>query len=61
MGIKIEKIENYLQGRFNWLNLPRDTTVSPKMQLRSKSMAQTKHRPNYNYVVDLTEKPQDPG
>ena len=63
---RIEKIENYLQDRFNWLNIKKEKEESPlrkKIQEKkiSKFIAETKKEPRYKYVVDMKSPVQDPG
>lgn len=64
LASRLEKLENYLDIRFNWQNLPREKKeMSPIAGKRSRSLskAMRKVSPKYNYVVDMTERPQDPG
>ena len=56
-----------MQDRFNWNNIPSPKKTGVKKKLGQKSTdednSQISQIPSakYNYVVDTTEKPQDPG
>ena len=61
---RLERIENYLQGRFNWDNIPSpNKKKSIKEKLRERSTSDNasnisqKPEKRYNYVVDMSEKP----
>lgn len=53
------KIEDFLQYRFNWLNYEKSP---PKKKSELEPSARVDKKPDrFNYMVDMTEKPQDPG
>jgi hypothetical protein len=52
------KIEDFLQERFNWLNYGKP---APKKKEPTPPARVEKKPERFNYMVDMTEKPQDPG
>ena len=76
---RLEKIEKYLQERFNWLNKKDSSKTISRIGSASKRRARAQSQyPNiqplfqgmkqdpakkqrFNYMVDTSEKPQDPG
>ena len=56
---RLEKLETYMQDRFNWLNAP----ASPKKNddkkkfSESKEKEEEKKKERFGYVVDMSEKP----
>lgn len=52
------KIEDFLQDRFNWLNYEKQ---APKKKSEPVPARNDKKPDRFNYMVDMTEKPQDPG
>ena len=65
---RLDRIERYLQDRFNWDNIPspkktnlKDKILKQRISDEAKSNASSQQALKYQYVVNMTEKPQDPG
>ena len=50
-----------MQERFNWNNFSPKKPTELKKSFDIKPVIEIKKDKGYGYVVDMTEKPQDPG